>query len=475
MNRLRNKWMERTLLLGLVLCLMATTVASASLLSNKTAIVTISMDDIYDGQYKYAYPILHDRNINATVFVNTGNVGQTAGNGTITYLTDPQLTEMRDAGWEIASHTVTHPDMTTLNNSQLEYEVKGSKNYLIAHGFNPQTFAYPYGKYNDDVTQVVKKYYVIARNTNQGMNPIPLDITSFNLEGRGVDNQNEIVIKGWIDEAIANNQWLVLYFHNINASGYINTSATEGGQNLTVIADYIKSKVNAGQLKALTFYQGWLEATNIPPSSSSLSTIVSNFNGNPIQAGNFIWFNSNMKVTGMSDGTVIQFSESKIEFTANGIPYSLDVPGGIVTFSSGATSPTTVFDQVAGVWKTTVPITGSDEIFLSGLDYNVQSGGLPGGINPVTWSGRFECLSKCSSSGVNIQWKWGAAVYTKGAWDYNALGVIPIHDKQLYGGLHAGTPVNFEDYVIGGARGGGGSNYVGSWSAAKSIVLYAIT
>jgi hypothetical protein len=186
----------------------------------------------------------------------------------------------------------------------------------------------------------------------------------------------------------------------------------------------------------------------VAASSGSFSTISSNFNGNPIQAGNFIWFNS-------------------IEFAANGVSYSLDAPGGIVTFSSGVTTPTTVFD--AGVWKTMVPITGSDEIFLSGLAYKVQSGGLPGGINPVKWSGRFECTSQCPSSGVKIQWKWGAAVYTQMAEDYNTLGVMPIHST-----LHAGTPVKFEDFVIGGARGGGGSNFVGSWSSTASLVLSSI-
>ncbi len=229
------------------------------------AIVTITMDDDYGGQYKYAYPILHERNINATAFVFTANIGKTAGNGTITFLTIPQMKEMRDAGWEIAAHTITHPDLTTLNNSQIEYELSGSKAYLVANGFDIKTFAYPYGKYNDNATRIAKKYFVIARTTDQGINPIPLSITSFNLEGRGVERYNEAVIEGWIDEAIANNQWLILYFHNINANGYIDTSVTEGGQNLTVIANYIKSKVDRGQLKALTFYQGWLEATQMQP------------------------------------------------------------------------------------------------------------------------------------------------------------------------------------------------------------------
>jgi hypothetical protein len=198
-------------------------------------------------------------------------------------------------------------------------------------------------------------------------------------------------------------------------------------------------------------------------SSTVMSTIDSNFNGNSIEAGNFIWFNNHMKVTGISEGTVIKFSESKIEFTANDVPYSLNVPESVVTFSSGAT-PATTFD--GGAWKTTLPVEGSDEIFLSGLKYEVEPGGLPGGINPVTWSGSFECLSQCSSTEVKIEWKWGAAVYTKMAEDYNALGVEPIHNT-----IHAGTPVNVKDNVIGGARGGGGSNFEGSWSSTKSLVL----
>jgi hypothetical protein len=39
-------------------------------------------------------------------------------------------------------------------------------------------------------------------------------------------------------------------------------------------------------------------------------------------------------------------------------------------------------------WTTTVPISGSDEIFLTGLAFPVTSGLPGGGISPV-WSGIF--------------------------------------------------------------------------------------
>jgi hypothetical protein len=34
---------------------------------------------------------------------------------------------------------------------------------------------------------------------------------------------------------------------------------------------------------------------------------------------------------------------------------------------------------------------------------------------------------------------------------------------------HAGTPESFKAFVTGGARGGGGSNYTGSWSGTDGV------
>jgi hypothetical protein len=55
--------------------------------------------------------------------------------------------------------------------------------------------------------------------------------------------------------------------------------------------------------------------------------------------------------------------------------------------------------------------------------------------------------------------------------NYNALGVKPVDDNNASDYLnshHAGTPENFTPYVVGGARGGGGSNYTGSYSGTDA-------
>jgi len=68
----------------------------------------------------------------------------------------------------------------------------------------------------------------------------------------------------------------------------------------------------------------------------------------------------------------------------------------------------------------------------------------------------------------------GPPAYTSFDTDYNALGVKPVDDNkasQYQNSDHAGTPENFKMFVIGGATGGGGSNYTGSYSATGSCAL----
>ena len=112
------------------------------------------------------------------------------------------------------------------------------------------------------------------------------------------------------------------------------------------------------------------------------------------------------------------------------------------------------------------PDLPDDEIFLSGLAFMVPASGLSGGINPVVWTGTFSS----NTPGVSVHWKWGAAVYTSFSTDYNSLAVKAAHTNTcaFNNSDHAGTPENFKSSVVGGARGGGGSNFTGSWSGTAS-------
>jgi len=195
-------------------------------------------------------------------------------------------------------------------------------------------------------------------------------------------------------------------------------------------------------------------------SGCSNNRIESNFNGTAIPGGDTIWFNSVLKPSGASKGGTIQFRNQKITFSAKGTPFTVSVPDSEIVFSTSASKATTTFS--GGKWVTTVPASFSDNVFLSGVAFPVPAGGLPGGINPVTWQGDFT-----TTGGISLSWQWGAAVYTKFSSEYNELGVKPVHSTSLDAypsGDQAGTPENFKKFVTGGARGGGGANATGSYS-----------
>jgi hypothetical protein len=215
-----------------------------------------------------------------------------------------------------------------------------------------------------------------------------------------------------------------------------------------------------------------LEERCVP--TAGWTAIQSNFNGTPIASGDTLWFASVLKANGLGSGPVtLDFTNQAITFTANGTNYNVSVPNAAVTFSPTATQATTTFDTGSNTWVTTLPMKFSGNGFLSGVAVPVPSG-LPGGINPVTWKGQLQS----NTAGVSVNWQWATAVYTTFATDYNSLNVKPVDDNHAsayQNSDHAGTPEAWTAYVTGGARGGGGSNYTGSYSATASVAVPVVT
>ena len=78
----------------------------------------LTLDDGYEDNYTNLFPLLKKYRAKATISVVTGNIGH-PGN-----LTADQIREMSDSGLvEIASHTVTHPYLTSLDDAALDQEL----------------------------------------------------------------------------------------------------------------------------------------------------------------------------------------------------------------------------------------------------------------------------------------------------------------------------------------------------------------
>ena len=77
---------------------------------------------------------------------------------------------MRDRGIEFGSHTLTHPDLTRLDSSGIEHEIRKSKEIIEDFlGMPVSSFAYPYGRYNEESMEAVRQYYDCACSDELGL------------------------------------------------------------------------------------------------------------------------------------------------------------------------------------------------------------------------------------------------------------------------------------------------------------------
>jgi len=117
----------------------------------------IAFDDGYADNYNYAYPILLDEQVPGTFFVVSSTVGKD------NRMTADELREMQANGMEIGSHTVNHEKLTDMSETDVDFEMRMSKESLERLLGKPvYALAYPEGKANEIVLDRVEKYYDMA-------------------------------------------------------------------------------------------------------------------------------------------------------------------------------------------------------------------------------------------------------------------------------------------------------------------------
>jgi len=111
--------------------------------------VVLTFDDGYLSQYVAAFPALEHFHWPGVLNLVTKDAD----------IPDEDVQKMLDANppWELASHTITHADLTTLSSADLKREVAGSRK-ILQDRFNVtvDNFCYPAGQYNDAVIAAVK-------------------------------------------------------------------------------------------------------------------------------------------------------------------------------------------------------------------------------------------------------------------------------------------------------------------------------
>ena len=127
--------------------------------------VAITFDDAFENVMKNAEPILKKLNLPFAVFVPTGSLGQTPGwkacgcedqNNSV--MTAEQIEMLDKTDVQMFSHTVSHPELSKIDDDQLQFELGNSKKTLediLGHEVN--AVSYPHGDCNERVYEFAHK------------------------------------------------------------------------------------------------------------------------------------------------------------------------------------------------------------------------------------------------------------------------------------------------------------------------------
>ena len=133
--------------------------------------VVITFDDAFQDFADVAWPVLKRHGMQPVVYVPTGHVG---GQASWPGASEPHLPIM---GWEtiralasegvdFQSHSVTHPDLATLDDQVLESELLASKERLETELGRPvRHFAPPYGSTSQVLLRKINNHYATSCGT----------------------------------------------------------------------------------------------------------------------------------------------------------------------------------------------------------------------------------------------------------------------------------------------------------------------
>ncbi len=254
---------------------------SPSFAASNGAKISFTFDDGYLSTLNAAEPVLAKYGIDGTVYIPTGCINNTGAcrnnvNPTASYMTWAQVKSLQDSyGWEVGAHTVNHRRLSELTNAQKETELSQSKQDLVNHGLRVTNLASPEGDYDYATLAIASKYYTSHRGFwDRNKNTFPYNDSI--LQVMQVQEPVTVAqVQAAIDTAIANNQWLILVFHQIKDTPSTNPDDYQYARSkLNQIASYVKTKQDAGRIRAVKVSQALdMGATNILPNGGFQSGI----------------------------------------------------------------------------------------------------------------------------------------------------------------------------------------------------------
>jgi peptidoglycan/xylan/chitin deacetylase (PgdA/CDA1 family) len=176
----------------------------------KRPLISITFDDGWKSAYDNGAHIMDQFNYKGTFFLNPSVIDTT------NFMTAMQVSDLHNRGNEVAAHGVNHLDMTTINSSQIQFQLEGSQHYVQQKmHVGPVDYAAPYGKMDAEVQWYARQYFRSVRGTASGYNSRQ-NLDPYNLRVLYIGSKTTASeIQQALDDAKANNGWLIFTYHRV--------------------------------------------------------------------------------------------------------------------------------------------------------------------------------------------------------------------------------------------------------------------
>jgi peptidoglycan/xylan/chitin deacetylase (PgdA/CDA1 family) len=170
-------------------------------------LVTFMFDDGDDTDYLVGRELFLKQGAVACSAITTDFIN------TVDHLNAAQIKALQNSGWEIMSHTASHPNLTSRDPDEIKKELSQSKASLESLGVTVNNLVYPYNKNSEIVRKIAARHYRAARGGTNSFNASPIDpyfLKSFSIK------HDISRMKEHIDRAYTDKSWLIFYQHEID-------------------------------------------------------------------------------------------------------------------------------------------------------------------------------------------------------------------------------------------------------------------
>ena len=202
----------------------------------ENGLITFTFDDNQISHYTKAY----------TLMKKYGYNGVEAYCHSFSGMSEDQMKEMQEAGWDICNHGWEHLVQQMYSEAEIEQDALKMASYLKTNGFNGYRYYIAPGGhlvYED----LMKKYFIFSRRVG-GKDTMPSNDCIIGCTSIESTTSLADAMK-WVNDTMERGEWLILMSHGLDGDGYEPWTS----ENFSTLLDYI----NQRGVPVMTFTDAW--------------------------------------------------------------------------------------------------------------------------------------------------------------------------------------------------------------------------